>query len=94
MSKVVLDVSMSLDGFTAGPNIRVRSPWETAANGYTSGMQGRRRTARSTSASSGSPTERWGRPHRTAYLRPWLGPMGRHAVARGPELCGHPPDQG
>jgi hypothetical protein len=26
MSKVVLDVSMSLDGFTAGPNIRVEEP--------------------------------------------------------------------
>ena len=26
MSKVVLDVSMSLDGFTAGPNVREAEP--------------------------------------------------------------------
>ena len=26
MSKVVLDVSMSLDGFTTGPNVREREP--------------------------------------------------------------------
>lgn len=26
MSKVVLDVSMSLDGFTAGPNVRAQQP--------------------------------------------------------------------
>lgn len=26
MSKIVLDVSMSLDGFTAGPNIREAAP--------------------------------------------------------------------
>jgi hypothetical protein len=26
MSKVVLDVSMSLDGFTAGPNVRPEEP--------------------------------------------------------------------
>ena len=26
MSKIVLDVSMSLDGFTAGPNVRMEEP--------------------------------------------------------------------
>jgi hypothetical protein len=35
MSKVVVDVSMSLDGFTAGPNVRTMSRWGTAANAYT-----------------------------------------------------------
>jgi hypothetical protein len=33
MSKVVLDVS--LDGFTAGPNVRDDEPMGTAANTYT-----------------------------------------------------------
>ena len=32
MSRVVLDVSMSLDGFTAGPNMREAEPIGTAAN--------------------------------------------------------------
>jgi hypothetical protein len=37
MSNVVLDVSVSLDGFTTGPNVGEGSPWGTAANGFTSG---------------------------------------------------------
>jgi len=32
MNRVVLDVSMSLDGFTAGPNMREAEPIGTAAN--------------------------------------------------------------
>jgi hypothetical protein len=53
MSKVVLDVAMSLDGFTAGPNIGVAEPMGEAANGCTSGCgwPGTGRTAGSTSAS-------------------------------------------
>jgi hypothetical protein len=35
MSKVVLDVSMSLDGSTAGPNVREAEPMGTAADAYT-----------------------------------------------------------
>lgn len=31
MNRVVLDVSMSLDGFTAGPNMREAEPMGTAA---------------------------------------------------------------
>jgi hypothetical protein len=38
MSKVVLDVSMSLDGFTAGPTSGKMSRWGPAANGCMSGM--------------------------------------------------------
>ena len=30
MNRVVLDVSMSLDGFAAGPNMREAEPMETA----------------------------------------------------------------
>jgi hypothetical protein len=40
MSKVVLDVSMSLDGFTAGPNVRGAEPTGTAANACTHGWPG------------------------------------------------------
>jgi hypothetical protein len=40
MSKVVLDVSMSLDGFTAGPNVRWAEPTGMAANACTHGWPG------------------------------------------------------
>jgi dihydrofolate reductase len=38
MSKVVLDVAMSLDGFTAGPDIGEANPLGRAASGCTSGF--------------------------------------------------------
>jgi hypothetical protein len=47
MSKVVLDVSMSLDGYTAGPNVREEEPMGMAANAYTHGSSGKGRMARS-----------------------------------------------
>jgi hypothetical protein len=58
MSKVVLDVSMSLDGFTAGPNVRAEEPMGTAANGCTSGWRERGLMAGSTSVSAGRRTRR------------------------------------
>jgi hypothetical protein len=48
MSKLVLDVSMPLDGFTAGPNVGEATPMGTAANAYTHGWPGTGPTARST----------------------------------------------
>jgi hypothetical protein len=96
MSKVVLDVAMSLDGFTAGPDIGQANPL---------GKGGERLHEWMWMAGDGpdggvdigfSPVNATvgGRRHRTAHLRPRRGPVGRHAVAWRPELRGHPPDQG
>ena len=41
MSKVVLDVSMSLDGFTAGPNVRDREPMGDGGEGLHDWMAGK-----------------------------------------------------
>ena len=38
MCATVLDMSMSLDGFIAGPNERLAMAWATAASGCTSGL--------------------------------------------------------
>ena len=83
MSKVVLDVSMSLDGFSAGPNVREEEPmgdggerlheWQFGPEGGVDGG---------------------GRDHRTAYLRPRCGPWGGTPWPGLPSLRGHPPDQG
>ena len=58
MSRVVLDVSMSLDGLIAGPNVREAEPMGDAANAYTHGWPGMGPTPRSTSACA----EKWTRP--------------------------------
>jgi hypothetical protein len=37
MTKVIFDVSMSLDGFITGPDEGSRSRWETTLDGFTTG---------------------------------------------------------
>jgi len=77
MSKVVLDVSMSLDGFTARPNMREPEPMGTAANASTPGWPATGPTARSMSPCAEHWTPVWRRGHRQAHLgsrcRPWGG---------------------
>jgi hypothetical protein len=91
MGRVVVDVSMSLGGFTAGPNVREAEP-----------MGGRRRTPPRMDGrerdrqrhrcrrAPRSGRERWRRGHRKANVRSRCRPVGRHAVARCAQLRGHP----
>ena len=89
MSRVVLDVSMSLDGFTAGPNIREAEPMGTAANASTPGWPATDPTARSMSPCA----EHWTPvlAPRSSAGAPWISvsALGRHAVARCAQRCGH-----
>jgi hypothetical protein len=56
MSKVVLDVSMSLDGFTAGPNVREEEPMGDGGERLHAWKFGKGRMARSPWA------KKWTRP--------------------------------
>ena len=77
MSRVVLDVSMSLDGFTAGPNMREAEPMGTAANASTPGWPATGPTARSSRRAPSAGRQCWRRGHRQVHLgsrcRPWGG---------------------
>jgi hypothetical protein len=89
MSRVVLDVSLSLDGFTAGPNMREAEPMGTAANASTPGWPAAGPTARSMSPCA----EHWTPvlAPRSSAGGPWISvsALGRHAVARCAQRCGH-----
>jgi hypothetical protein len=90
MSKVVLDVSMSLDGFTAGPNVREAEPMGDGGERLHAWMAGTgpdgqidpgvRREVDATVGAHG----RW-----TAYVRSRCGTVGRHAMAGYSKLRGH-----
>ena len=84
MSKVVMDVSMSLDGFSAGPNIRPAEPMGDGGERLHEWASPERdRTPRSTAPSAGELDAMVGATiigRRTFDLG--LAPWGGHAVAR------------